>query len=745
MGPDELDDLLATIRAESEEESKEKGGALTLYEGTRETDLVSESIDERILRLLGLEEVFDMDYATYLSLLKEKLVAARMVNASLPGDENELLTDEFRRVKRKVGRFRIVRKKISSEDIGTTGKVLVSPDKFFLVSKAVIPSTSEGDGEEVSSDIINKLDELIDIIKNDNKLELKKQEDERKNKQNKRRQDIENRLESISKPVQRLMKTVVAPFQSILGRIFKFLKFTILGYAFNRFVTFFSNPKNQKKIEAIGRFLKDWWPSLLGVAALFFTPLGVLVKGVISLMRFAIPALLKIVKRNPYTALALAGVTGIGLISKLLPKSEESTVESGDIKGIENFKDTGKLPDVVTKFDQGGIVNNQILKYNQGGEIVNNNTQNLTRSMSGLRDSDGKITKSSGLDITGAGPDTQLIAAKVGEAVLPPETVQMLGGPESVMSIIRASGATGIPEYANGIQLANQGGIVGGLRFPRTGRVMAPSGSTGGRYVRDGGTVTNQIFKYNQGGMIGGLRLPRTGRVMAPLSSQGGTYDRDGGTVQKFLGMTVPGSFRRTGYTSEDIKRYNRVSPNNYLEQFEAGLKPGVYSPDFYQYAEKMGINTEGAHRIKRKTKPSSTSILNTGSNNTRLNKAIEDASQIGDMTGTQGLMRKASGTALKLQDRYDTLRGVMRQGGISGADESMNLYGKPMLGPQSRVSPPSAPQTMSKMQTIVLPPTTMQAKKPPNQGSAATELPSFNISRDRDRSSNVLDYLGIG
>ena len=743
MGPDELDDLLATIRAESEEESKEKGGALALYEGTKETDLVSESIDERILRLLGLEEVFDMDYATYLSLLKEKLLAARMVDAGLPGDENELLTDEFRRVKRKVGRFRIVRKKISSEDIGTTGKVLVSPDKFFLVSKAVIPSTSEGDGEESSSDIINKLDELIDIIKNDNKLELKKQEDERKNKQNKKRQDAENRLESISKPVQRLMKTVVAPFQSILGRIFKFLKFTILGYAFNRLVTFFSNPKNQKKIEAIGRFLKDWWPSLLGVAALFFTPLGVLVKGVISLMRFAIPALLKIVKRNPYTALAIAGVSGIGLISKLLPKSEESTVESGDIKGIENFKDTGKLPDIVTKFDQGGIVNNQILKYNQGGGIVNNNTQNLTRSMSGLRDSDGRITKSSGVDITGAGSDTQLVAAKPGEIVIPTQTVQMYGS-DYFMNMIRSSGATGIPEYTDGIQLANQGGIIGGLRFPRTGRVMAPSGSTGGRYVRDGGTVTNQIFKYNQGGMIGGLRLPRTGRVMAPLSSRGGTYNRDGGTVQKFFGMTVPGSFRRTGYTSEDIKRYNRVSPNNYLEQFEAGLKPGVYSPDFYQYAEKMGINTEGAHRVRKKQKPSSTSILNTGSNNTRLNKAIEDASKIGDMTGTQGLMRKASGTALKLQDRYDTLRGVMRQGGISGADETMNLYGKPMLGPQSRVSPVDMPQTMSKMQTIVLPPTTMQAKKPPNQGSAATELPSFNISRARS-SNHVLDYLGIG
>ena len=203
-------------------------------------------------------------------------------------------------------------------------------------------------------------------------------------------------------------------------------------------------------------------------------------------MRFAIPALLKIVKRNPYTALALAGVSGIGLISKLLPKSEESTVESGDIKGIENFKDTGELPDIVTKFNQGGvnnqilkynqgggIVNNQILKYDQGGEIVKNNIQNLTRSMSGLRDSDGKITKSSGLDITGAGSDTQLIAAKPGEIVLPEKTVKKYGS-DYFMDMIRSSGATGIPEYANGIQLANQGGIVGGLRLPRTGRVMAP-------------------------------------------------------------------------------------------------------------------------------------------------------------------------------------------------------------------------------------------------------------------------------
>ena len=413
-------------------------------------------------------------------------------------------------------------------------------------------------------------------------------------------------------------------------------------------------------------------------------------------MRFAIPALLKIVKRNPYTALAIAGVSGIGLISKLLPKSEESTVESGDIKGIENFKDTGELPDIVTKFNQGGIVNNQILKYNQGGMVP------------------VMLTK--------------------GEYVVPPNQAQNIGA--STLYAI------------NNAKNYNQGGLIPG---------RGPNVDTVRTQLREGSFVIkrpavdalgsnnihNFVSNYNQGGIVGGLRLPRTGRVMAPKSSPGGTYNQDGGTVQKFLGITVPGSYRRTGYTPTDIGRYNRLSKNNYLEEFEAGLRPETYSPDFYQYAEKMGINTEGAHRVRKKQKPSSTSILNTGSNNTRLNKAIESANQIGDMTGTQGLMRKASGTALQMQDRYDTLRDVMRRGGISGADETMNLYGKPMLGPQSRVSPVDMPQTMSKMQTIVLPPTTMQAKKSPNQGSAATELPSFSISRDS--SSMVSNYLGIG
>ena len=51
-----LDELLESIKAEAKRES-----ALTLYKGTRQDDLVDEEVDERILRLLGLEDTFDID------------------------------------------------------------------------------------------------------------------------------------------------------------------------------------------------------------------------------------------------------------------------------------------------------------------------------------------------------------------------------------------------------------------------------------------------------------------------------------------------------------------------------------------------------------------------------------------------------------------------------------------------------------------------------------------------------------
>ena len=73
---------------------------------------VKENIDSRILRLLGLEDVFDLDYSTYATLLKEKLIEVTRGRKTVPHEEVELLTKEFKRVRTKEGRFAPKAKKV---------------------------------------------------------------------------------------------------------------------------------------------------------------------------------------------------------------------------------------------------------------------------------------------------------------------------------------------------------------------------------------------------------------------------------------------------------------------------------------------------------------------------------------------------------------------------------------------------------------------------------------------------------
>ena len=64
---------------------------------------VAEQIDERILRLLGLEDVFDLDYDTYMTLLREAMVKGAN---KLPQEELALLANERKRIRGIEGRFK---------------------------------------------------------------------------------------------------------------------------------------------------------------------------------------------------------------------------------------------------------------------------------------------------------------------------------------------------------------------------------------------------------------------------------------------------------------------------------------------------------------------------------------------------------------------------------------------------------------------------------------------------------------
>ena len=69
--------------------------ALTIYEGIKDDQQVDENIDEEILRLLGLEDVSDLDYDEYKTLLKERMAAGRMPGNDIPTEDTERLTEEY--------------------------------------------------------------------------------------------------------------------------------------------------------------------------------------------------------------------------------------------------------------------------------------------------------------------------------------------------------------------------------------------------------------------------------------------------------------------------------------------------------------------------------------------------------------------------------------------------------------------------------------------------------------------------
>lgn len=582
--PSELDDLLGSIREEDlEEPSAPPSSALAIYEGVGGEDIVEEDIDERILKLLKLDGVYDIDYATYMTLLKERMVAARMADSSISTEEDELLRDEFKRVKGKVGRFKLKKKRITAEDMGTTGPVTVSDDQFFLTSSAVIPKKSadpEAEGDD--SEVLKKLDDILSSLRMENKEEKDKTRSDKKDAAEEKRRAREKKLESGKrKEFKNLINNVIAPVTNILQDIINWFKWTFIGFVFNQVLGWFQDPENKKKVEALSAFVKAFWPAILAAAVLFLTPFGAFIRSTIKLLRWAIPKMFGIIKKHPKIA-AAAALFGAGLlVPQFFPETvneqERKTKEAEGtkeekiaalkkqkenlnplqiIQGVGSeiddqikFLETGKtaqygasplnsnnsalklddenadlseMPDVLSQFQDiegmsgGGLVGDTIINtYSNGGLIQNTggqfnnvntlgsegafnpifgftggginlpnvnipsmktnislmsgggattNTTGSSRSMLNVNDirfsGGGGVTGDSGVDVTGAGPDTQLVALQPGEIVMSKGAVNHWGA-NTLLGMNKAGGGTNVPKMANNIQMATGGGMVG--------------------------------------------------------------------------------------------------------------------------------------------------------------------------------------------------------------------------------------------------------------------------------------------
>ena len=690
MGPDELDDLLASIRAEGKKDS-----ALALYEGVREDDLVDENVDERILKLLGLDEVFDIDYGTYVTLLKERLAASRSFSKKLSTEEDELLVEEFRKVKGKVGRFKIKRKKITAENIGVTGPVKVSTEKFYLTSKAIIPQPALPAGEQ-SDDIKGISEALDDILKSiigQNKAEKKKADESRKEDEQKRRVKRESELEKPLKKALGLVKTLVAPFQSILDRIMRFIQFTLIGFLVDKVLKWFADPANERKIKILGRFLKDWWPSLAFAAGLFLTPLGAFVRGTIKMLRGFIPQMVRFMTAHPLVFGALAAGAGAYAAVQMNEKfrAEQKKTDKTIVTPQETAK-TGKTPppaqlqqeQVLQRglgglFSGGGRVRRK--SFFGGGQIQKELNVNDIAFADG-----GGINDDSGLRIKGAGPDTQLIAAQPGEVMMSKKAVDKYGA-NFFLGLNKKAGGTNIPKMANNIQLVQGGGLI--KRNIKT--------------FQGGGIVGNTL------NFLGNLGLPNTGSVMAPNYTGMGYQN-------KFLGINlnkvnlpqVPGR----QFSQSEVQRYNQ-SPT-------APSTIRNWSP--YDPVQVSVPKTKPSTPISQERRREA--ALRSTLNFARDVQRVPGASSVGG-----GLLQDTINLGEKeLKNQLETERQINQ-----------------LLGPQSRTMPVGTPTIISRSQTIVLPPQTMPGKKPSVPVKTGTQIPDVSIVATIPHREMVIRSLGIG
>ena len=152
--------------------------AIVKYEPDTEKNQQSisdENIDERILRLLGLEDVFDIDYDTYMTLLREAIAKGSFGDNKLPDEELAVLANERKRVRSKTGRFKIKNKKVKIEiqkDPSGSSKV-ISSDKLLPSGKDSALSSSEERKEKkeresedsIFKSIFASLDNIYSVLK----------------------------------------------------------------------------------------------------------------------------------------------------------------------------------------------------------------------------------------------------------------------------------------------------------------------------------------------------------------------------------------------------------------------------------------------------------------------------------------------------------------------------------------------------------------------------------------------------
>ena len=139
----------------------------------------------------------------------------------------------------------------------------------------------EGLGKTLN-DIANNMDSIKNTIVEQQGVDKDIAEDERKAAEKASRGKQEKDLEGKFQGLRTVASKVLAPVQSVWEKIINFITTVLLGKVAIKLFSWFADKENKKKVEAIGRFLKDFWPTLLAAYLMFGNALGRFVTGIIG-------------------------------------------------------------------------------------------------------------------------------------------------------------------------------------------------------------------------------------------------------------------------------------------------------------------------------------------------------------------------------------------------------------------------------------------------------------------------------
>ena len=421
-----------------------KINSLVLFKGKK---VSTEKIDERILELLGLQDEYELSYDEYIGYLREAMVASRMSKSRYSTAETESITNEWKRVKSKKGRFRP--KKISAESFkkGSAAGINLNKQKALTGTKplALPPATDKMVGGNEIATIIDALGEIIKSLTQQNKDAKKASELDRKSAEQKTRGERESRLEKGVGLIAKAAEKILAPFKSILSRIIDFITAVFFGRLMIKLLRWFSDPENQKKFQSILRFLGDHWPTLLALYLRFGTGIGKLVGTLSSILikgglRLAAAAAGLLAKAGVGKAGKFAKFLG-GRKGKLLGAGLEVAATVGTTMALSSgIESIGKDKPKVEGRAGGGSI--KIPKFAGGGL----NFGGLGNMFSGL------VSGQKGVDKIPA-------MLSDGEFVMSRGAVQKYGV-DTLEGMNAAGGGTNKPKMISGIPHAYGGGYI---------------------------------------------------------------------------------------------------------------------------------------------------------------------------------------------------------------------------------------------------------------------------------------------